>query len=109
MTAKIKELKSLEDVKNIKVGDIIGMEQLLSSSTIPTLCGKKEGEFLTFLGYLDDKTILKYNLRIGDIEAVDEKRGLYFDRIKHPILKIFPTDQEYNKYKEELIEGGLIE
>ena len=101
-----KPMRSLEDVRDIVVGNIVGMGQAVSE-TIPALCIAHEGERISLLGNMDNQVVVKYEFRESDVEKFYDDASIvirYDDKNAKPVLK---SDAEYESLVERLIAEGI--
>ena len=103
-TQEIKSIRSLDELKNLQQGDIIGMGQLIGE-TIPALCIEKDEDKLRCLGGMDGEVIVDYNFRINKVEGFkdDGSIAINYDEISEYFSN---TSIGYEERKQILIDSG---
>ena len=97
-------LKNLEELRDINVGDIIGMGQLIGK-TIPALCIEKDEEKIKCLGNMDGVAVVEYDFRINKVEGFYDDGSLRINfRGVHTFFK--EGDKNYQTKKQILINNG---
>lgn len=101
-----KPLKNLENVRNIQVGDIIGMGQLITK-TIPALCVAYEGGRISALGNMDNRVILKYNFVVEDVVGFYDDSSIKMCYDDKKVKDIEKGSAEYELLRGQLISAGI--
>lgn len=103
-----KPLKSLEDVQNIQVEDIIGVGQL-ASPTIHALCISHKDGRISLLGNMDNQVIVKYDFASKDVEGFYNDGSIVMACNVENREYVEKCYLEYGSLREKLISAGIWE
>jgi len=95
MTA-FKPLKNLEEVKEIKSGEMIGVRQSMSP-TISSRCLNNDGSNIKLIGNMDDEVMIEYNFTINKIEGFYADGSIRINMDGQKFIK--KGDEKFNIYK----------
>lgn len=113
---EFKPIKNLDELKNVQVGEIIGIWRLASSSAIVASCEENNGEKMKLLGKFKwgkvepingGEIISEYSFLINNIKKFCNNGSIIINFQENPVQYFEPKDEGYDIRKQVLIERGL--